>query len=169
MTGLATERLILRMFVESDLDAYAAMCGDPEVMRHLAPKPMTRAEAWRHMALVLGHWQLRGYGLWAVEERGSGLLAGRVGCWRPEGWPGFEVGWALRQEFWGRGYATEAARVALDHAFTELGQTRVISLIRPENARSIAVAARLGMTCDGQTDLKGNSALIYALTRESTG
>ena len=169
MTRLATERLILRMFGESDLDGYAAMCGDPEVMRYLAPKPMTRAEAWRHMAMVLGHWQLRGYGLWAVEERASGLLAGRVGCWRPEGWPGFEVGWALRREFWGRGYATEAARVALDQAFTELGQTRVISLIRPENARSIAVAARLGMTCHGQTDLNGNPALIYALTRESTG
>ena len=169
MSCLATERLVLRMFRESDLDAYAAMLGDPEVMRHLAPNPMTRAEAWRNMAMVLGHWQLRGYGLWAVEERASALLAGRVGCWRPEGWPGFEVGWALRREFWGRGYATEAARAALDHAFTELAQTRVISLIRPENARSIAVAARLGMIYHGETDLNGNTALIYAINRDSTG
>ena len=79
------------------------------------------------------------------------------------------MGWALRREFWGRGYATEAARVALDYAFTELGQPRVISLIRPENDRSIAVAARLGMTRHGETDLNGNAALIYAIHRELTG
>src|SRR5438270_8909308 len=108
------------------------------------------------MGMVLGHWQLRGFGLWAVEERETGLLAGRAGCWRPEGWPGLEVGWTLRREFWGRGYATEAARAALGHAFTALRQTHVISLIRPENARSLAVARRLGMCHEGRTDLNGN-------------
>ncbi|HZW31265.1 MAG TPA: GNAT family N-acetyltransferase [Isosphaeraceae bacterium] len=169
MSRLDTERLVLRMFRESDLDAYAAMLGDPEVMRYLAPNPMTRAEAWRNMAMVLGHWQLRGFGLWALEERASGLLVGRAGCWLPEGWPGFEVGWALRRECWGRGYATEAARAAVHHAFTALGQTRVISLIRPDNARSIAVAARLGMTDCGKTDLNGNTTLIYALDRHANG
>src|SRR5947208_13100297 len=95
MSTLATERLVLRMFRESDLDAYAAICGDLEIMRYLAPSPMTRAEAWRNMAMVLGHWQLRGYGLWAVEERDRGCWpvasaagvrrAGRgwksAGCW----------------------------------------------------------------------------------------
>ena len=102
MVTLASRRLLLRMFRESDLDAYAAMCGDPEVMRYLGDGyPLTRAEAWRNMALVLGHWQLRGFGLWAVEERATGLLAGRVGCWQPEGWPGLEIGWALRREFLG--------------------------------------------------------------------
>src|SRR5215470_13677785 len=126
MVTLGTERLSLRMFRESDLDAYAGMCADPEVMRYPARKPMTRAEAWRNMAMVLGHWQLRGYGLWAVEDRESGLLAGRAGLWRPEGWPGLEVGWTLRREFWGRGYATEAGRAALDHAVTTLKQTYII-------------------------------------------
>ena len=83
MANLATERLILRMFQESDLDSYASMCGDSEVMRYLAAQPMTRAEAWRNMAMVLGHWQIRGFGLWAVEDRGTpGLMIGRVGCWR---------------------------------------------------------------------------------------
>jgi RimJ/RimL family protein N-acetyltransferase len=168
MSTLATDRLVLRMFRESDLDAYAAMLGDPEVMRYLAPGPMTRAEAWRNMAMVLGHWQLRGYGLWAVEERASGLVAGRVGCWRPEGWPGLEVGWALRREFWGHGYATEAARAALDFAFTELRQPHIISLIRPENTRSIAVACRLGMSHEARTELNGNEVLIYGIAAGST-
>ncbi len=110
MQPLTSERLVLRMFRESDLDAYADMCGDAEVMRYLGDgHTFSRAEAWRSMAVVIGHWQLRGFGLWAVEERSTGLLAGRVGCWQPEGWPGLEVGWALRREFWGSGYATEAA------------------------------------------------------------
>ncbi len=121
MVTLGSSRLLLRMFRESDLDAYAAMCGDPEVMRYLGDGyPLTRGEAWRNMALVLGHWHLRGFGLWAVEERATGLLAGRVGCWQPEGWPGLEIGWTFRREFWGRGYATEAAQTVLADAFSRL-------------------------------------------------
>src|SRR5271168_1748088 len=117
METLASERVLLRMFRESDLDAYAEMCADPEVMRYLGDgATLTRAESWRNMAVVLGHWQLRGFGLWAVEERETGLLVGRVGCWRPEGWPGFEIGWTLRRAFWGCGYATEAGLLALDQA-----------------------------------------------------
>lgn len=99
---LETPRLILRGFCEQDLDAYAQMCGDPEVMRYLGQgQPLSRSEAWRSMATILGHWQLRGYGLWAVEERSSGIMIGRVGCSQPEGWPGFEIGWTLRRTYWG--------------------------------------------------------------------
>jgi RimJ/RimL family protein N-acetyltransferase len=138
-------------------------------MRYLGDgHPLTRAEAWRNMALVVGHWQLRGFGLWAVEERRTGVLIGRVGCWQPEGWPGLEVGWALRREFWGRGLATEAALVALDHAFNRLGRNRVISLIQPENGASVAVALRLGMSFDGYTQVMDQPVLMYALEKKST-
>ena len=111
---LETDRLILRMFRDSDFEAYAEMCGDEEVMKYLGGSAMTRMEAWRSMATVLGHWRLRGFGLWAVEEREHGIVVGRVGCWRPEGWPGLEVAWTLRRAFWGRGYATEAAKAAFE-------------------------------------------------------
>ena len=164
--ALETERLVLRMFRESDTDAYAEMVGDPEVMRFLGGQPVPRAEAWRNMAMVLGHWQLRGYGMWAVEEKAGGEMVGRVGCWNPEGWPGVEVGWTLRRRFWGRGYATEAARASLGYAFTTLGQTRVISLIAPENANSIRVAERLGQRPDGEWDVLGTKVIIYAIGRE---
>ena len=134
------------MFRESDLDEYAEMCGDPEVMRYIGDGHcFSRPEAWRNMALIIGHWQLRGFGLWAVEEKRTGALLGRVGCWQPEGWPGLEVGWALRRQFWEKGYATEAALQAVEYAFNRLGQERVISLIQPENSQSVAVALRLGM------------------------
>lgn len=161
-----TERLLLRAFRESDTDAYAEMLGDAEVMRFLGGRPLPRAEAWRNMAMVVGHWELRGYGFWAVEERASGEMVGRVGCWRPEGWPGLEVGWTLRRGFWGRGYATEAARASLEYAFTELNQTRVISLIAPDNAASIRVAGRLGERPEGEWEVFGTKLIIYGIDRE---
>jgi RimJ/RimL family protein N-acetyltransferase len=164
---LVTERLILRMFRESDFDVYAAMCADPEVMRYLGDgKPLSGSDAWRSMAFIIGHWQLRGYGLWAVEERTSGELIGRIGCYYPVGWPGFEVGWTLRPQWWGQGYATEGALAAMRFAFEELGQRHVISLIRPGNERSIHVAERLGETLEGRTEINGHEALVYGIGRE---
>jgi RimJ/RimL family protein N-acetyltransferase len=167
MPTLQTERLILRMFCDADFDAFAALCADHEVMRYLGDgKPLSRVDAWRSMAAILGHWQLRGYGLWAVEERATGALVGRIGCYYPEGWPGFEVGWTLRHESWGCGYATEAARAALRFAFEKLDQPHVISLIHPDNERSIRVAERIGETLEGRTEVNGLEALVYGIRRE---
>lgn len=166
MVVLETERLRLRQFRVEDLDAYAAMCADPEVMRFLGDgKTLTRAEAWRQMALIVGHWRLRGYGLWAVEERATGALVGRIGFFNPEGWPGFELGWVLRRASWGQGYATEGAARALAHAFGEMGRERVISLIYPLNAASIRVAERLGERLQGRTELFGHEVLVYGIER----
>ena len=167
MVTLETERLRLRMFREADLDAYAAMSADPEVMRYVGAtgQPLTRPEAWRQMAMFLGHWQLRGYGVWAVEERASGAFVGRIGLFNPDGWPGLECIWALARGAWGQGYATEGARRALDYAFTELDQARVISLIRPGNTASIRVAERLGERLERRTTLFGTDALVYGISR----
>jgi RimJ/RimL family protein N-acetyltransferase len=163
---LETERLWLRAFREEDLDAYAAICADPEVMRYLGDgRALSRADAWRQMALIIGHWTLRGYGLWAVEERATGDLIGRLGFFNPEGWPGFELGWMLRRASWGRGYATEGAGRALAHAFTEMGRDHLISLIRPDNRASIRVAERLGERLERRTDLFGQEALVYGIDR----
>jgi RimJ/RimL family protein N-acetyltransferase len=155
------------MLREEDFEEYAAMVADAEVMRYLGEgKPLSRGDAWRQMAFVLGHWQLRGYGLWAVEEVATGRLVGRIGFLYPEGWPDFELGWTLAREFWGRGYATEGARRALDFAFEEMGREHVISLIRPDNIPSIRVAERLGESLEGSVELFGGEALIYGITRD---
>jgi RimJ/RimL family protein N-acetyltransferase len=164
--NIETERLVLRTFRESDTDAYAEMVGDAEVMRFLGGKVMSRQEAWRNMAMVLGHWHLRGYGFWAVEERASGELVGRVGCWKPEGWPSLEVGWTLRRAHWGRGYATEAARASLEYAFETLDRPHVISLIDPNNTNSIRVAERLGERPEGEWEVFGMKVVIYGIDRE---
>ena len=165
--GLETPRLILRMFREDDFEPYyARVCADADVMRYLGDgRPLTRSEGWRQLAMILGHWQLRGYGLWAVEERATGELVGRIGLFNPEGWPGFEIGWVLAKASWGRGYATEGARRALDHALTDMGHDHVISLIYPDNAASIRVAERIGERLEGHTYLFGHEALIYGVRR----
>lgn len=163
---LETDRLILRMFRADDFEPYAKICADPDVMRYLGEgKPLTRSETWRHMAMLLGHWRLRDYGFWAVEERATGQLIGRIGLFNPEGWPGFELGWVLGKPYWGRGYATEGARRALDYAFREMGRDHVISLIYPPNAASIRVAERIGETLEGRTELFGHEVLVYGIHR----
>lgn len=165
---LETERLRLRQFRGEDTAAYAAMLADAEVMRHIGGgKPLSREEAWRAMAAILGHWVLRGYGLWAVEERASGTLVGRVGLYYPDGWPGREVGWMLARPAWGKGYAAEAAGASLDHAFDTLGWPRAISLIAPENRRSIAVAERLGQRLEREVELGGRRTLQFGIERET--
>lgn len=164
---IQTQRLILRAFSESDLDAYAEMCSDPEVMRYIGTsKTLSRSESWRSMAMMLGHWELRGYGMWAVQERFNGEMIGRIGCWEPDGWTGFEIGWTLRQDYWGRGFATEGARAAMEYAFKELQRSHIISLIRPENFASRRVAEKLGEKLEGTTEVLGSEALVYGISRE---
>ena len=166
---LETDRLIMRMWRETDSEAYAELCADPEVMRYLGGKTFDRTEAWRHMASMIGHWYLRGYGIWAVEEKASGRLVGRIGCINPEGWPGLEVGWTLKREFWGKGYATEGARRALEYAFNELDKPHVISLIHADNGASIRVAERLGEKLEGTARVVGIDVLVYGIDRPAAG
>ncbi|HWB04849.1 MAG TPA: GNAT family N-acetyltransferase [Verrucomicrobiales bacterium] len=164
---IETPRLVLRMLRASDFEVWAEMHGDAEVMRYLGDgKAMDRPTAWRGLAAMIGHWSLRGYGIWAVEERATGKFAGRIGFWNPEGWPGFELGWALHRPFWGKGYATEGARAALRVAFKEPGQPEVISLTHPENAASIRVAERLGERLTGTAEIFGKQVQVYRITRE---
>lgn len=142
---IETERLILREIdPERDFENWARCMADERSVRYTDGRVLDRARAWRHMASLIGHWEIRGYGFFSVEEKASGEWVGRVGPWYPEGWPEPEIGWTIMPEHWGKGYATEAARAALDYAFRELGWKRVIHVILVGNERSIAVAKKLG-------------------------
>jgi RimJ/RimL family protein N-acetyltransferase len=178
MVTLETERLLLRMFRAEDFESYAEMCADPEVMQYLpGGKPLSRENAWRQMAATVGEWHLTGYGAWAVQERETGRLLGRLGFvnWahvelrpsRPEALPGLEIGWVLSRASWGRGYATEGARRAIDYAFTDLGRDYVVSIIHPDNNTSVRVAERLGQKIEGRAQVSGTEALVYRIDREA--
>jgi len=107
---------------------------------------MDRPDAWRWFALNVGHWQIHGYGYFTIEDKASGNPAGLSGIWNPEGWPEPELGYALFQEFEGKGIAYEASVRMRDWAFSDLGMTTLSSHIVPGNTRSIALAERLGAT-----------------------
>src|SRR6185312_14428647 len=146
------------------------MYADPEVMRYLGGEPLARNDAWRNMATAAGHWVLRGYGLWVVERKSDRAVMGRVGLINPEGWPGLEVGWTLGRPYWGSGYATEAARAAMDYAFLTQNVGKLISLIDPDNKASQAVARRLGETQGRGYELviggKRYPTQIWSITRD---
>jgi RimJ/RimL family protein N-acetyltransferase len=162
---LISERLVLRPLAERDLDAYARMTADPAVMRYLGDgKVLNREETWRSIATMLGHWQMRGFGMWALTRRGEDEMIGRAGFMQPEGWPGFEVGWTLAPEAQGQGYATEAALCALKYAREELGKREVISVIYPENAPSIRVAEKIGEKYQRDWKRGDRTAHIYGMT-----
>ena len=115
---VVTARLRLRAFRAGDLEAYAAMQANPEVMRYLITgRTATRAEVWRTMATFLGAWPLRGYGMWAVEKIDGGAFVGSVGVFEPLDWPEPEIAYSLDQPFWRQGFATEGARAARDWLF----------------------------------------------------
>jgi RimJ/RimL family protein N-acetyltransferase len=164
---LETERLLLRWFREDDFDDLCEISSDPEVMRFLGDgKPVQPIEAWKHMAGWIGHWYFRGYGVWAVEEKATGKVVGRIGLMNPKGWPGFELGWTLGRASWGKGYATEGAQRVMEYAFTEMNRDHVISLIAPANVASIKVAERLGEKVEGETEVMGHHVLIYGIGRD---
>jgi RimJ/RimL family protein N-acetyltransferase len=159
---LTTDRLILRAFVASDFEAYAAIMADPAVTQFLGEgHPLTRVEAWRQLAMILGHWTLRGFGLWAVEERASGRLLGRIGCHEPEGFPAFEIGYVLARQAWGNGYAREGAAAALDFARHTLHRRDITSIIRPANIGSIRVATSLGARAAETVEFFGGPSTVY--------
>jgi RimJ/RimL family protein N-acetyltransferase len=163
---LTTDRLLLRPFVEDDVEPYFALMQDPDVVRYIGDRRVpTLQETWRSVAALIGHWVLRGYGQWAIVERASDELVGRSGIINPIDWPGPEVGYMLGKRWWGRGYATEAAAAAMSWGFTTIGFDRLISLIDPANGASIAVATRLGETPAGETELWGNRVLVYGIDR----
>ena len=149
---LETERLILRPTALADFPRWAEMMADPETARFIGGVQAAPA-AWRGMMTMAGAWALTGVAMFSLIEKATGLWVGRIGPWRPEGWPGTEVGWGLHPDAQGRGYGVEAATAAIDHAFDVLGWTEVIHCIDPDNIPSQRLAERLGSTNQGPTRL----------------
>ena len=148
-SSISTQRLILRQWRAEDLAPFAALNADPQVMEFF-PSRLDRAESDACANRIQDHLQAHGWGLWAVEQKCDRRFVGFVGLntLRPElpFSPGIEVGWRLAKEFWGLGYATEAASQCLRFAFEELNQNEILSFTSVLNERSIAVMKRIDLT-----------------------
>ncbi|WP_087024035.1 GNAT family N-acetyltransferase [Thaumasiovibrio subtropicus] len=165
---IETERLRLRGWQQSDATSLAALNADADFVRYIgAGKPLSPEESWRVMAMLAGHWVLRGFGLWAVELKANGAFIGRVGLLEPEGWPQTEIGWGIDPAYWGKGYASEAASAAMAWAFNELGVKALISIIHPDNHASKRLAERLGEVFSHQQTVLGTCCDIYQIDRET--
>lgn len=154
---LETERLRLRQGRDDDLDAYAALCADPEVMRWLGASgtPLTRDESAVQLDAFRRHWIDEGFGLWCAAPKATDECIGFIGLaiprFLPEVLPCVEIGWRLARASWGRGLATEGARAALDFGFGTVGLDRIVSVARPENRASWNVMEKLGMAVERRT------------------
>lgn len=163
---IETPRLRLRTWRAGDLDALARINEDPQTMRVVgAGLPLSREETERGLAALVGHWQVHGFGLWAVEERAGGRLIGRAGLWHPPGWSDPELAWLLHRAWWGQGLATEAGRAGLAYGFARRRMDRIIAIVHTANAASRRVADRLGMAAEGETTWREGPVCWYARDR----
>jgi len=163
---LESERLRLRGWDIDDADALRRIYADPITMQHIGDgSTMPPDAAFKALAIMLGHWALRGFGQWAVTDRATGEVLGRAGLYEPEGWPGTEVGWLLDRPHWGQGLGTEAAQLAMAWAWETLEVEQLLHLIRPDNHASIRVAKKLGATYGRQMDIDGGPVQVYVQHR----
>ncbi len=151
MICLATPRLLLRMWLDSDLEPFTSMCADPAVMRFLGDgQPKGADEARRSFEEFRDDWDREGHGLFALERLDDGRFIGFAGVraptFLPEILPTLEVGWRLRSDQWGQGFATEAAAAVVDWTFGTLDVDELVSIVATDNSASIKVAMKLGMT-----------------------
>ena len=157
---LETERLILRAFKPEDFDAYADFIADGEWTQFIGG-PLERGKAWRSFATLIGHWTLRGHGMFAVEEKSSGKFIGMVGHWNPGDWPEPEIAYSLTKDGAGKGYATEAVLKMIDHTFNTLKWETVVSYIDDNNIGSQNVAKRVGAIAGDLIELNGEPARVH--------
>jgi RimJ/RimL family protein N-acetyltransferase len=168
---IRTSRLLLRRWRAEDVEPFAAICGDPEVMRYISSGTIrTHEQSALSVQAFERAWEENGYGLFAVELAGRDQMIGFTGLaspnFLPEILPTVELGWRFARSVWGNGYATEAARAALDFALVQLQLPEVVSIYQADNHASARIVQKLGMRFDRETvdPTCGRSIEVYRAT-----
>jgi len=163
-TQLQTDRLLLRMFEPDDWRDIHEYYGDASCATYTSGKALTEHETWQKMAAILGHWQLRKYGSYAMHEKELNRVIGVAGLDYPSDWPEPEIQWGLAKRFWGRGYASEAVRAVKEMTRQCVPETSLISLIHPDNANSSNLAKAVGAKFERKIRFRNGVWDIYRHT-----
>jgi [ribosomal protein S5]-alanine N-acetyltransferase len=160
-----TARLLLREPRRTDFPRSAENAADPEAQA-FGGGPRPARDAWRFFLASAGYWTVQGMGWWAVEEPAIGPV-GAVGVFVRESSPDVEIGWTIHRPHWGKGYAAEAARAALDFTVRQHGVRRIVAYVDEGNERSVRVARKIGMRCEREADPSGEEVALYAFGEEA--
>jgi RimJ/RimL family protein N-acetyltransferase len=170
--SVETARLLLRVPELADAAALMDILWDPEVVEQkqvtLLVPPGDLALALKNTNDMIRQWELRGYGQWSVIEKATGRVIGCVGFYHPQrAWPGVDLGWVIHRSRWGHGFATEAATAALEWIWASTSIDRIISLIAPDDRRSIRIATKIGERFEraDADPVHGEPAHVYAIAR----
>lgn len=159
-----TRDLILRGYLETDFQSFAAFASSDR--SGFVGGPQGRHDSWRSFMASIGHWALRGYGMWVVEHRDSGQVAGRVGVILNDGWHEPELGWHIYDGFEGKGYAYQACLAARAYAARHYGLNPLMSYIDPRNERSLRLARRLGCSFERDVEVLGKPCQLWRHPKE---
>jgi RimJ/RimL family protein N-acetyltransferase len=170
--SVETARLLLRVPEPADAGALMEIIWDPEVVEQkqvtLLVPPGGLDLALKNTNEMIRQWQLRRYGQWSVVEKATGQVIGCVGFYHPQReWPGVDLGWVIHRSRRAQGFATEAAAAALEWAWANTPIDRVISLIAPDDRRSIRVATKIGERFEraGVDPINGEACHVYTIAR----
>jgi RimJ/RimL family protein N-acetyltransferase len=167
-TELESPRLMLRQFKHEDWPALHAHYSDLACTQFTFRRALSEGESWRAMASMVGHWQLRGYGPYAIQEKATGQVVGAAGLWYPNDWPEPEIKWALARAYWGKGFASEAVRRVQVMAHASMPELPLISFIHPENTPSIKLALAVGTTLEKSVEFRGDLWQLYRHPAKTT-
>lgn len=163
---LETARLFLRPMDEKDIDSVFAMRSDADVMRFIRPQQIERSEAANWVRLISSRWAAEKIGFCALIEKEANQFVGWCGLWRLTETKEVEIGYAIRKEFWGRGYAVEASEAFLHYGFDDLNLEKIVAVTAPENRNSRRVMEKLGMTFDGNGEYYGRALAHYTIKKD---
>ncbi len=158
---IESKRLLLRKFKDADWKGLHEYYSNIETTRFTVGKVLSEGEAWRAMASMVGHWELRKYGPYALEEKETGKVIGIAGLWYPNDWPEPEIKWGLATQYHGKGYASEAARAVQKMTKEYLPNTKLISFIINENKASIKLALAIGCIFEKEVPFRGAQWSLY--------
>ncbi len=165
---IETSRLRLRQWKESDFKIYSEYYSDKDLAKYVGGK-LDKEMAWRKMTSLIGHWYLKGFGYWAVEEKNTQKFVGCVGLWKSEPWPEIELGYWILPKMYGNGYATEAGTASKIFAFDSLKLSSLVSYIDPSNEPSKRTALKIGATYDSMINLLNfGTHCVYRYYRDKT-